>query len=75
MKKNKLSKFMTTPLGGLLKHFVFIVLTQYLIELESGHNLFTLDNAMVNKLLTAGIVSCLPVILNWINPNYKNYGK
>lgn len=75
MTASKVHKFMSTPLGGLLKHFIFIVLTQYLIELQNGHNLFTLDVKMLNKLTTAGVVSCLPVILNWLNPHYKNYGK
>ena len=26
-------------------------------------------------LLNAGLVALLPVILNWVNPNYKGYGR
>lgn len=58
-----------------MKYFMASILTQLLIELQEGHDLFTWDQQMVNKLLTAGIVSNLPVIINWLNPTYKHYGR
>jgi len=30
---------------------------------------------MVEKLLTAGVVSTLPIIINWLNPSDTRYGK
>ena len=67
-------KLLSTPFGTFLKAFAATVLTQYLITLQEGHQLFTMDRAMIEKLLTAGIVSNLPVIINWLNPHYQGYG-
>ena len=67
-------KLLSTPFGTFIKAFVGTILTQYLIELQQGHQLFTMDKAMLAKLLTAGLVSNLPVIINWLNPHYQGYG-
>ena len=61
-------KLLSTAFGTFLKAFTATVLTQYLIELQQGHQLFTMDKVMVAKLITAGLVSNLPVIINWLNP-------
>ena len=66
---------LTTPFGTFLKGFAATVLTQYLIELQNGGQLFTMDIVMIQKLLTAAIVANLPVIINWLNPKYEGYGK
>ncbi|AXH76565.1 MAG: hypothetical protein [Bacteriophage sp.] len=71
----KLSTALTTPLSSFLKVFIATILTQYLIELQQGHQLFTLDLMMVQKLLTAGLVSVIPMLINWLNPAYQGYGK
>lgn len=68
-------KLLSTAFGTFLKAFTATVLTQYLIELQEGHQLFTMDLPMTQKLLTAGIVANLPVIINWLNPQYKGYGR
>lgn len=73
--ENKFTKSLTTPLASFLKVFLASVLTQYLIELQDGHQLFSWDLPMVQKLLTAGIIANLPVIINHLNPSYKHYGK
>ena len=71
----KVSTALTTPLASFLKVFVATILTQYLIELQDGHQLFSLDKAMAQKLLTAGVVSVIPMLINWLNPAYQGYGK
>ena len=58
-----------------LKVFASAVLGAYLIELQNGINLFSWDLNMVEKLLTAGFVSTLPIIFNWLNPADPRYGK
>jgi hypothetical protein len=63
-----------TPLGTFLKAFLATVLTQYLIELQQGTELFSWDMPMLQKLLTAGVVANLPSIINYLNPYYKGYG-
>ena len=67
--------FLTTPFGGFCKVFLSCILTQYFIELQQGHDLFSLDLVMVKKLLTAALISNLPIIINWLNPQYTAYGK
>ena len=67
-------KILSSPIGTFLKTFVSTVLTLWLIELSNGTTLFSLDYAMIEKLATGGIVSALPVIINWMNPSYKQYG-
>lgn len=73
--QNKVHRFMASPLGSLLKHFIFIVLSLWLVEIQEGHDLFKFDVAMWKKFITAGFVACMPVVMNWLNPKYKNYGK
>jgi len=73
--QSKFSKWMTSPVASFLKVFLASVLTQYLIELQDGHQLFSWDLPMVQKIFTAGVVANLPVVINWLNPSYKHYGK
>lgn len=70
-----IKKFLTTPEGGFVKVFLACLLTQYFIELQQGHDLFSMDLAMVKKLLTAALISNLPIIINYLNPSYTQYGK
>ena len=71
----KLSKIMATPFGSFIKSFVATILTMWLVELQQGHELFTYDMVFIKKIITAAVVANLPVIINWLNPSYKNYGK
>lgn len=75
MKKQAMNKFLTTPFGTFIKSFIATTLTLYLIELQQGHQLFSMDYTMVQKLFTGGLVANLPVIINWLNPHYSTYGK
>lgn len=72
--KTQIRNFLTTPAGTFIKGFVSIILSLWLVELSNGHDLFSLDMLMVKKLLTAAIVSNLPVLINWLNPSYTAYG-
>jgi hypothetical protein len=74
-KQTVFTRFMTTPFASFLKVFLASMLTQWLIELQDGHQLFSWDMAMIQKIITAGVVANLPVIINWLNPSYKHYGK
>lgn len=75
MTTSKFHKFWVTPIGSLVKHFLFIVLSLWLIELQKGRSLFDGDVRMWLDFMTAAFVSCLPTVMNWLNPAYKNYGK
>ena len=69
--KKKLGKLFASPVGSLLKAFIATIITLWLVELQQGTDLFSMDLTMVKKLLTGGVVSILPVIINWLNPSYK----
>lgn len=71
----KVSGFLAaTPAGSWVKVFVSAIMLQFLNGLVSGIPLFSFDKLMLEKLLTAGIVSVFPVIINYFNPNDKRYG-
>lgn len=38
-------------------------------------DLWCMDIESIKALATAGVVAGMPVILNYLNPEYKNYGK
>jgi len=68
-------KELNTIYASWLKVFISSVFGAYLIMLQEGSNLFSWDLAMFEKLLTAGVVSTLPIIINWLNPADPRYGK
>ena len=67
-------KFLTTPVGSFIKHFMSVILALYLAELTAGHDLFSMDVAMYKKIISGAVVSCLPIVINFLNPNYSQYG-
>jgi hypothetical protein len=70
-----MKQLLTTPFGTFLKGFISIILSLWLVELSSGHDLFSMDIIMVKKILTGAIVANLPVLINWVNPSYTQYGE
>jgi hypothetical protein len=66
---------LTTPIGTFIKGFLSIVLAMWVAELSNGHDLFSMDIVMIKKLIVAGIVPNIHVLVNWLNPAYQGYGK
>lgn len=71
----KFKKLLNTWYGSYIKVFLSAVLTILLAELSQGYNLFSMDWAMGKKLIAAGVVSLLPIIINALNSEDKRYGK
>jgi len=71
----KLKKLLNTWYGSYAKVFLASVLTVLLAELSQGYNLFSMDWVMGKKLIAAGVVSLLPIIINALNSEDKRYGK
>lgn len=69
-----MKELLTTPIGTFLKGFLSIVLAMWVAELTNGHDLFSMDLTMAKKLIVAGIVPNIHVLINWLNPEYKAYG-
>ena len=66
-----MKKLLSTPLGTALKAFVATILTLWM----ATDDLFNMDIHTLRAFVTAGLMSALPVIINWINPSYTQYGK
>lgn len=69
-----MKKLLTTPLGTFIKAFLSIVLAMWVGELSNGHDLFTMDLPMVKKIIVAGLVPNIHILVNWLNPQYTQYG-
>ena len=61
-------KFLNSIYGSWLKVFVSAILT--MIVIKGDIYLITLKDC-----LNAGIISILPIIINYLNPHDKRYGK
>jgi hypothetical protein len=44
-------------------------------RVQNGVNLFSWNLEMVESLLTVGVVSVIPIIINWLNPSDTRYGR
>ncbi len=71
----KLKKLLNTWYGSYVKVFLSAVLTILLAELSQGYSLFSMDWVMGKKLIAAGVVSLLPIVINALNSEDKRYGK
>lgn len=69
-----MGKFLSSPIGSFLKVLLAAILSTYLIMLSNGQRLFSWDRNMVEHLFTAGFVSTIPVLINWLNPKDTRYG-
>jgi hypothetical protein len=69
-----MSGFLNTPVGSFLKVFASVVLTAFVADLvgvTSFGDVFSGWQAWV----IAGLVSAVPVLINWLNPADTRYGK
>lgn len=66
--------FLNTPIASWIKVFISAILAEILIELQKGKSLFTWDIEMASKVLTTALLSLLPMIINYLNPNDPRYG-
>lgn len=70
-----MKKFMTTPLGSFVKGFFSIVIAMYFKDVLAAKSIFIpITKDLINELVIAGLVPNIQILLNWINPEYKNYG-
>jgi hypothetical protein len=40
-----------------------------------GWLLVNIDTLGIHPAITIGLVSALPILINWLNPEYTNYGR
>jgi hypothetical protein len=63
-----------TILFDWIKLFLSSMLTAWMVLLNDNKGLFTWDAKMLERVLIAGLVGVLPVIIAYLNPNDKRYG-
>jgi hypothetical protein len=69
-----INKFFSSAIGSYCKIFISGVLTLYMAEMSNGVDLFSFDWTMGKKLISAGVISIVPVIYNSLNPHDLRYG-
>ncbi len=65
-----MKNFLTTPAGSVVKVFITTVLAMWI----TMDNLWAMNRHTLESLATAGVVSCVPMIINFLNPQYTQYG-
>lgn len=68
-----ISKIMASPFGSFLKAFVVALLSLLAARHKDGTLCF--DANCIKDLLLASTFAIIPVVINWINPEYKQYGE
>lgn len=64
---------MATPLGSFIKAFVVAILT--IIGSRQADGTLCFDATCIKDILIASTFAIIPVVINWINPQYKQYGE
>lgn len=65
-------KFLNSPTGSWFKAALVAILSSIASKLRAGVNIFSKDN--LNELLIIAILSIIPVIINYLNPEDTRYG-
>jgi len=68
-----ISKIMASPFGSFLKAFAVAFLSIIAARQKDGTLCF--DRNCVQDIILSAIFAIIPVIINWINPDYKQYGE
>ena len=67
-----MKQLFASPLGSFLKAFLVAILTTITYEYQQGNICTELD--CFKPMLWAAVYATLPVIVNYLNPNYTGYG-
>ncbi len=68
LKNLKMMKFLNSIYGSWVKVFVSAVLTMVIAK----GNIYLIT---IEECISAGVISILPIIINYLNPNDTRYGK
>lgn len=68
-----ISKIMAGPFGSFIKAFLVAFLSLIMARQKDGTLCF--DAQCLIDLLIASTFAIIPVIINWINPQYTQYGE
>lgn len=68
-----MKKVMSSPLGSFLKAFLVAFLTILVSKYNEGVTCTNVE--CLKSVAIAALFSIIPVIINYLNPEYKGYGK
>lgn len=66
-----MKQLMASPFGTFIKAFLTTVLSMAIVD----GDIFSIDLQGLKNIVNVALVSTLPIVINWINPAYKSYGK
>ncbi len=66
-------KTFTGPLGTFLKGFMTAVITTLFYEYKTN-GIICNTRECLEPIMWSALFATLPVVLNWLNPHYKEYG-
>lgn len=73
--KQKFQTFLISPAGSVVKVFVAIMLGILLKEYKEGNiDIFDLSLSNLKTVIGAAFTSCVPMIINFLNPSHTAYG-
>lgn len=67
-----MKQLLASPLGSFLKAFVVAILTTMTYEYQQGNLCTSWD--CFRPMLWAAVYATIPVVVNYLNPNYPGYG-
>lgn len=67
-----MKKLLTTPAGSILKVFISTALTALYVQYQDGTLCYEL--ACIKTIGLAAVFATIPMIINYFNPTYTNYG-
>lgn len=66
--------FSNTPLASWIKVFTTVIFSEVVSSIVTKHNIFSWDLSMWENIISSALLSMLPVICNYLNPNDPRYG-
>lgn len=67
-----MKKFLTTPLGSIVKVFLSVALGMLYTQHQDGTLCTTID--CLKSLGIGALFACMPMLINYFNPSYDGYG-
>jgi hypothetical protein len=69
-----MKQLFSSPLGSWLKAFLAVAFTIFLSQYTTNGEI-CFSKKCITDLLMGALVSTAPILINWLNPEYKGYGK
>ena len=72
--KRKITKFLASPIGSIVKVFLMLLLGKIYADFDANRDSFTITLSALKQYGVMALLSCIPMVMNALNPDYKGYG-